>query len=60
MNGVEGVKLAAQRKLQHELNIEPSLVPLSNFKFLTKILYKASSDGKWGEHEGVFYTFFIS
>jgi isopentenyl-diphosphate Delta-isomerase len=48
---VQGVKRAAQRKLDHELGIKPAQVPLSDFKFLTRIHYKAPSDGKWGEHE---------
>jgi len=48
---VQGVKRAAQRKLNHELGIKPSQVPISDFKFLTRIHYKAPSDGKWGEHE---------
>ena len=48
---VMGVKRAAQRKLQHELGIEPAQVPIDNFHFLTRIHYKAPSDGKWGEHE---------
>ena len=48
---VEGVKRAAQRKLDHELGIAPAQVPLDDFRFLTRIHYKAPSDGKWGEHE---------
>jgi len=48
---VQGVKRAAQRKLDHELGIKPAQVPIENFKFLTRIHYKAPSDGKWGEHE---------
>jgi isopentenyl-diphosphate delta-isomerase len=48
---VMGVKIAAQRKLDHELGIKPAQVPIENFKFLTRIHYKAPSDGKWGEHE---------
>jgi isopentenyl-diphosphate delta-isomerase len=48
---VEGVKRAAQRKLDHELGIKAAQVPIENFKFLTRIHYKAPSDGKWGEHE---------
>jgi isopentenyl-diphosphate Delta-isomerase len=48
---VQGVKRAAQRKLDHELGIKAAQVPLSDFKFLTRIHYKAPSDGKWGEHE---------
>ncbi|CAG8480662.1 7963_t:CDS:2 [Ambispora leptoticha] len=46
-----GVRRAAQRKLEHELGIKPSQVPLDEFKFLTRIHYLAPSDGVWGEHE---------
>jgi isopentenyl-diphosphate delta-isomerase len=53
-----GVKRAAQRKLDHELGIKASQVPIENFKFLTRIHYKAPSDGKWGEHE-IDYILFI-
>ncbi|KAF2488106.1 IDI1, isopentenyl diphosphate:dimethylallyl diphosphate isomerase [Neohortaea acidophila] len=55
---VAGVKRAAQRKLEHELGIKPHQVPLEDFKFLTRIHYKAPSDGKWGEHE-IDYIVFI-
>lgn len=48
---VQGVRRAAQRKLHHELGIKPEQVPLEQFHFLTRIHYKAPSDGKWGEHE---------
>ena len=48
---VMGVKRAAQRKLDQELGIKKEQVPLDDFKFLTRIHYKAPSDGKWGEHE---------
>ena len=48
---VQGVRRAAQRKLDHELGIKATGVPLENFRFLTRIHYKAPSDGKWGEHE---------
>ncbi|KAL9081126.1 MAG: hypothetical protein Q9159_007416 [Coniocarpon cinnabarinum] len=50
---VRGVKSAARRKLNHELNIPPEQVPLDEFSFLGRIHYKAPSgeDGKWGEHE---------
>lgn len=48
---VNGVRRAAQRKLDHELGIKAEQVPLDNFRFLTRIHYKAPSDGKWGEHE---------
>lgn len=48
---VQGVRRAAQRKLYQELGIKAAQVPLSLFHFLTRIHYKAPSDGKWGEHE---------
>ena len=48
---VQGVRRAAQRKLDHELGIKAKGVPLDTFRFLTRIHYKAPSDGKWGEHE---------
>ncbi|MCJ1313345.1 isopentenyl-diphosphate delta-isomerase idi1 [Agyrium rufum] len=48
---VMGVKRAAQRKLFHELGIKAAQVPIEKFQYLTRIHYKAPSDGKWGEHE---------
>ncbi|KAG0146688.1 hypothetical protein CROQUDRAFT_77442, partial [Cronartium quercuum f. sp. fusiforme G11] len=54
-----GVRRAAQRKLNHELGIPASQVPLSDFIFLTRIHYLAPSDGLWGEHE-IDYIFFIT
>jgi len=56
---VAGVKRAAQRKLDHELGIKAAQVPTENFKFLTRIHYKAPSDGKWGEHESMLFPFVI-
>ena len=50
-----GVKRAAQRKLDHELGIKAEQVPLDKFEFFTRIHYKAPSDGKWGEHEGMLH-----
>jgi isopentenyl-diphosphate delta-isomerase len=47
-----GVKRAAQRRLAFELGIEPTEIPLSDFRYITRILYKApSNEGVWGEHE---------
>jgi isopentenyl-diphosphate Delta-isomerase len=57
-SNVEGAKRAAQRKLGHELGINPAQVPVSDFDFLTRIHYLAPSDGKWGEHE-IDYILFI-
>jgi isopentenyl-diphosphate delta-isomerase len=53
-DAIEGVKRAAQRKLDQELGIKKEQVPLDKFRFLTRIHYKAPSDGKWGEHESRF------
>ena len=51
VESVQGAKRAAQRKLDQELGIKAKQVPLDIFQFLTRIHYKAPSDGKWGEHE---------
>ena len=51
---VLGAKVAAQRKLDHELGIPYSDSPLANFQYLTRIHYKSASGdetSKWGEHE---------
>ncbi|CAH0048727.1 unnamed protein product [Clonostachys solani] len=59
-DAIEGVKRAAQRKLDQELGIKKEQVPFEDFHFLTRIHYKAPSDGKWGEHEStVDYILFI-
>ncbi|KAI1265595.1 NUDIX hydrolase domain-like protein [Xylariaceae sp. FL1019] len=57
-DSIAGVKRAAQRKLEHELGIKTEQVPFDDFHFLTRIHYKAPSDGKWGEHE-IDYILFI-
>jgi isopentenyl-diphosphate delta-isomerase len=51
-DGVDGVRVAARRKLEQELGIKEAEIDLASFKFMTKIHYKAPSDGIWGEHEG--------
>ncbi len=51
-SAVQGVRRAAQRKLDHELGIQLAAVPLDKFDFLTRIHYRAASDATWGEHEG--------
>ncbi|KAG6409455.1 hypothetical protein SASPL_127494 [Salvia splendens] len=45
------VRVAAQRKLSDELGIATDEVPVDHFVPLGGILYKAPSDGIWGEHE---------
>lgn len=49
-----GVRVAASRKLEHELGIPPSQTPVDQFQYLTRIHYLAPSDGMWGEHESKF------
>lgn len=56
---VLGVKRAAQRKLEQELGIKPEQVPLDKFEYFTRIHYKAPSDGKWGEHESMFFCSWV-
>ncbi|XP_062113033.1 isopentenyl-diphosphate Delta-isomerase I-like [Humulus lupulus] len=46
-----GARNAAQRKLLDELGIPAEDVPVDQFTPLGRMLYKAPSDGKWGEHE---------
>lgn len=51
-----GVRVAASRKLEHELGIPPSQTPVDQFQYLTRIHYLAPSDGMWGEHEGISFV----
>lgn len=51
LDGREGAKRAAQRKLEHELGIPLNEVNVEDIQFLTRIHYLAPSDGLWGEHE---------
>jgi len=53
-----GAARAAVRKLQHELGVPAAQLPLSAFKFLTRLHYCAADGGgaaaspsPWGEHE---------
>ncbi|MBN3293281.1 IDI1 isomerase, partial [Polypterus senegalus] len=46
-----GVRRAAQRRLKAELGIPLEQVPPEDLTYLTRVHYKAQSDGIWGEHE---------
>uniref|UniRef100_UPI00398E8826 isopentenyl-diphosphate Delta-isomerase 1 isoform X1 n=1 Tax=Pristiophorus japonicus TaxID=55135 RepID=UPI00398E8826 len=46
-----GVRQAAQRRLKEEFGIPVQQVPPEEMNYLTRIHYKAQSDGIWGEHE---------
>ncbi|CAF2372068.1 unnamed protein product [Brassica napus] len=54
-----GVRNAAQRKLLDELGIVAEDVPVDEFTPLGRMLYKAPSDGKWGEHELDYLLFIV-
>jgi isopentenyl-diphosphate delta-isomerase len=54
-----GVRVAASRKLEHELGIPREQTPIDKFQYLTRIHYLAPSDGMWGEHEGSCFKFLV-
>ncbi|XP_069816607.1 isopentenyl-diphosphate Delta-isomerase 1 [Dendropsophus ebraccatus] len=53
-----GVRRAAQRRLKAELGIPMEQVKPDELRYLTRIHYKAQSDGIWGEHE-IDYILFV-
>ncbi|XP_056375499.1 isopentenyl-diphosphate Delta-isomerase 1-like isoform X2 [Hyla sarda] len=53
-----GVRRAAQRRLKAELGIPLEQVTPDELRYLTRIHYKAQSDGIWGEHE-IDYILFV-
>ncbi|KAK6490238.1 isopentenyl-diphosphate Delta-isomerase 1 isoform X1 [Huso huso] len=53
-----GVRKAAQRRLKAELGIPMEQVLPDELTYLTRIHYKAQSDGIWGEHE-IDYILFV-
>jgi len=46
-----GVKIAAIRKLEQELGISSSSVPMEDFHFITKMMYSARMNQDWIERE---------
>ncbi|XP_066483167.1 isopentenyl-diphosphate Delta-isomerase 1 isoform X2 [Tiliqua scincoides] len=50
-NNAIGVRRAAQRRLKAELGIPLEQVTPEDMSYLTRIHYKAQSNGIWGEHE---------
>ena len=46
-----GVKIAAIRKLEQELGISSSSVPMEEFHFITKMMYSARMNPDWIERE---------
>ncbi|XP_034615943.1 isopentenyl-diphosphate Delta-isomerase 1 isoform X1 [Trachemys scripta elegans] len=57
-NNAQGVRQAAQRRLRAELGIPLEQVTPEEIFYLTRIHYKARSDGIWGEHE-IDYILFV-
>lgn len=55
-----GVRIAASRKLEHELGIPQSQTPIDQFQYLTRIHYLAPSNGMWGEHEVDYILFLVA
>ncbi|AMD19621.1 HCL530Cp [Eremothecium sinecaudum] len=56
---VQGAKVAAVRKLEHELGIPPlETLQKGKFHFLNRIHYMAPSNGPWGEHEIDYILFY--
>lgn len=53
-----GVKRAAQRRLNHELGISIESIPVEKFTYITRIRYKDSGNGRWGENE-IDYILFL-
>lgn len=53
-----GVKRAAQRRLNYELGIPVSQLPLDSFRYITRVHYFDVGDGIWGEHE-IDYILFV-
>ena len=58
VNGIDGAKTAAKRKMEQELGIESEQIKLEELKYITKMVYKARADEKWVEHE-IDYIFAI-
>ncbi|KAM3822233.1 isopentenyl-diphosphate Delta-isomerase 1 [Vipera latastei] len=57
-NNAIGIRRAAQRRLKAELGIPLDQVTPEEMFYLTRIHYKAQSNGTWGEHE-IDYILFV-
>ena len=51
IEGIDGAKRAAKRKMEQELGIEQDLIDSNQLCFITKMHYRARADEKWVEHE---------
>ncbi|XP_034113810.1 isopentenyl-diphosphate Delta-isomerase 1 [Drosophila nasuta] len=57
-SNAQGVRLAAQRRLNYELGIPTEEIQPEDFHYLTRIHYAHPGDGIWGEHE-IDYILFL-
>ncbi|XP_042330102.1 isopentenyl-diphosphate Delta-isomerase 1 isoform X3 [Sceloporus undulatus] len=57
-NNAIGIRRAAQRRMKAELGIPLEQVTPEELLYLTRIHYKAQSNGTWGEHE-IDYILFV-
>ena len=58
LDGINGAKVAAKRKMEQELGINPQEIDLDDLHYITKMRYKARADEKWIEYE-IDYIFVI-
>ena len=58
LDGIYGAKVAAKRKMEQELGINPQEIDLDDLHYITKMRYKARADEKWIEYE-IDYIFVI-
>ena len=58
LDGINGAKVAAKRKMEQELGINPQKIDLDNLHYITKMRYKARANEKWVESE-IDYIFVI-
>ena len=59
IDGIEGTKRAAKRKMEQELGIGKDIMDSNQLCFITKMHYRARADEKWVEHE-IDYIFAIN
>jgi len=59
LNGIDGAKKAAKRKMIQELGVSEDKISEEDLHFITKMHYKARADEKWIEHE-IDYIFAIT
>lgn len=51
IDGINGAKRAAKRKMEQELGIDPEQIDIEKLHYITKMRYKARADDTWVEYE---------